>query len=75
MRSEARSQPFEHHQPAVTWRGAATGQPQRGWVYTLQLRLEDATGELDALLFDEDGTDFFQVPACQQSQFCLAFEF
>ena len=31
------------------------------WVYTLQLRLEDATGELDVLLFDKDGAEFFQV--------------
>lgn len=41
----------------------STGQLQQGWVYTLQLRLEDATGELDALLFDEDGQEFFEVPS------------
>ncbi|BDA45056.1 probable protection of telomeres protein 1 at N-terminal half [Coccomyxa sp. Obi] len=34
------------------------------WIYTVQLRLQDATGELDALIFREDGTTFFQgIPA------------
>ena len=40
---------------------ANAGNARSGWVYTLQLRLEDATDELDALLFDEDGDAFFQV--------------
>ncbi|CAL8469199.1 g8740 [Coccomyxa elongata] len=34
------------------------------WVYTFQLRLQDATGEVNALIFRQDGTTFFQgIPA------------
>ena len=31
------------------------------WVWTLQLKLADATDQLDALLFHGDGTHFLQV--------------
>ena len=31
------------------------------WVYLMNLHLQDATGELDAALFDKDANDFFQV--------------
>ena len=30
-------------------------------MYAVQLTLEDATGEVDAALFDADGADFFQA--------------
>jgi hypothetical protein len=31
------------------------------FVYTLRLRLRDATGELYGLIFNKDGMDFFRV--------------
>jgi len=40
---------------------AAAGAGGGGWIYAVQLTLEDATGEVDAALFDADGADFFQA--------------
>ena len=34
---------------------------QSPWVWMLRLKLADATGQLDALLFSEDGTHFLQA--------------
>ncbi|KAK9825151.1 hypothetical protein WJX81_005905 [Elliptochloris bilobata] len=34
--------------------------PRDGWVYAARLTLEDATGDVDAHLFDADGANFFQ---------------
>ena len=34
---------------------------QGEWLYTLLLTLEDATGEVKALVFSNDGTKFFGV--------------
>lgn len=31
------------------------------WVYLIKLHLQDATGEVDAALFDRDADEFFQV--------------
>ena len=31
------------------------------WVYLIKLHLQDATGEVDAALFDKDADEFFQV--------------
>ncbi|KAK9804011.1 hypothetical protein WJX73_001154 [Symbiochloris irregularis] len=39
---------------------SGTGSPRQDWIYAVQLRLEDATGELEALLCEEDGALFFQ---------------
>lgn len=33
---------------------------QDSWVYLVKLHLQDATGEIDAALFDKDANDFFQ---------------
>jgi hypothetical protein len=34
---------------------------QEDWLYTLLLTLQDATGEVKALVFSNDGTKFFGV--------------
>lgn len=34
---------------------------QDSWAYLIKLHLQDATGEVDAALFDKDADDFFQV--------------
>jgi len=34
---------------------------QDSWVYLVKLHLQDATGEIDAALFDKDANEFFQV--------------
>ena len=34
---------------------------QDSWVYLVKLHLQDATGEVDATLFDKDANEFFQV--------------
>ena len=38
------------------------------WVYLVVLHVEDATGELDALLIDNDAASFFQarLNGCEQ---------
>ena len=46
---------------------APAGAGEGGWLYAMQLTLEDATGEVDANLFDVDGEAFFQV----RCTFCL----
>ncbi|KAK9811666.1 hypothetical protein WJX72_008016 [[Myrmecia] bisecta] len=40
---------------------ASCGLPREGYMYTVKLRLQDATAELDVLLFGEDGATFFQA--------------
>ena len=40
---------------------ACAAEHQSPWVWMLRLKLADATGQLDALLFSEDGTHFFQA--------------
>ena len=44
-------------------KGNSIGRLCAGWVWTLRLQLADATAQLEALLFNEDGTAFFRVRA------------
>ncbi len=37
-------------------------------MYTFGLTLEDATGQLDAAVFDEDGATFFRVQRSVQAE-------
>lgn len=37
-----------------------TGTSKDSWAYLIKLHLQDATGEIDAALFDKDAADFFQ---------------
>ncbi|KAK9854175.1 hypothetical protein WJX84_004579 [Apatococcus fuscideae] len=63
---------LEHHpadvadfcQP-IDVRGASDGSrgSDRRWRFALKLRLEDGTADADALLYGQDGEDFFQVAA------------
>ena len=36
---------------------------QNSWTYLVKLHLQDATGEIDAALFDKDADEFFRVSA------------
>ena len=40
------------------------------WVYLIKLHLQDATGEVDAALFDKDADEFFQVKNLIFDSFC-----
>ena len=44
-------------------RGASDGSrgSDRRWRFALKLRLEDGTADADALLYGQDGEDFFQA--------------